>query len=66
RGLLGTTVESFARSTAALFGLQVGRVPIDLGTIEIGIAWHGRDERSAAHQWLRDQLEAVVKQNRPG
>ena len=65
RGLIYTTVESFARTTAALFGLKVGSVPIDLDRIEVGIAWHGKNEQSQAHRWFRDQLEMVVEQNRP-
>jgi len=65
RGLLCTTVESFAQTTATLFGLAVSQVPVELGTIEIGVAWHRRDERSKAHRWFRDRLEAVVEQHRP-
>jgi len=65
RGLVCTTVESFAQTMAALYGLRVSRVPIGLNAIEIGIAWHRRDERSAAHRWFRDHARAVIEQNRP-
>ncbi|MEV0088876.1 LysR family transcriptional regulator [Saccharopolyspora sp. NPDC050642] len=54
--LVCLTTESAARR----LGLHTFEVPLDLPGLEVGMAWHPRNDADAAHQWLRARIRDTV------
>ncbi|MEV0700808.1 LysR family transcriptional regulator [Saccharopolyspora sp. NPDC050389] len=54
--LVCLTTESAARR----LGLHTFEVPLDLPPVEVGMAWHPRNDADAAHQWLRARIRDTI------
>jgi DNA-binding transcriptional LysR family regulator len=49
----------------SLAGLANAAVPVPCPTMPMYLIWHARYQQDPAHQWLREQLEAVAAGNYP-
>jgi DNA-binding transcriptional LysR family regulator len=58
--LIAAVPVQFARAAAAPLGLALYKAPLELSVPEISMYWHSRHDRNPAHQWLRDQVRAIV------
>ena len=47
-------------STAQSLGLHTFEVPLDLPTVDVGMAWHPRNDADPAHRWLRGLVREVI------
>jgi len=54
--LVATVTETFARRSAAYFGLRHIAHPVELPEIQINLFWHARYHRDPANQWLRKEF----------
>jgi len=54
--LVATVTETFAKRSAAFFGLRSIRHPFDLPEVQINLFWHARYHRDPASQWLRNEF----------
>jgi LysR family transcriptional activator of mexEF-oprN operon len=63
--LVVTLPEHVAVTFAAAQGLVVREPPLPLGPVRLHAIWHRRDERRAAHVWLRRGLQALARQPAP-
>ncbi|CAM05846.1 LysR family transcriptional regulator [Saccharopolyspora erythraea NRRL 2338] len=46
--------------TAEALGLHTFEVPLELPPVEVGMAWHPRNDADPAHRWLRDHIREAV------
>ncbi|MEM7215673.1 MAG: LysR substrate-binding domain-containing protein [Pseudomonadota bacterium] len=60
--LLAIVPAPYARKIAKPFNLQIIRPPVKLGDQQMFLIWHKRSENDTAHQWLREQIHAAVKE----
>lgn len=51
--------ELVARSFAAVWPLQMYKLPVDVNTANVHMLWHERTNGSAAHAWLRKVVQEV-------
>ncbi len=54
KALVATVPRRIAERAAALSDLAVSPLPIELETVQMVLAWHGRNESNRAQSWLRD------------
>ncbi len=57
---LCTMPGRLVRGLAADHGLDWAPTPLALRPLKLSMIWHRRQDRQAAHLWLRDQLHAAV------
>ncbi|HEV7344907.1 MAG TPA: LysR family transcriptional regulator [Devosia sp.] len=58
--LVGSLPSQFAELTAELHGLDLFRLPIAAGEMDMGMYWHRRYDREHAHIWLRKQVSSIL------
>ncbi|MCA1190512.1 MULTISPECIES: LysR family transcriptional regulator [unclassified Saccharopolyspora] len=46
-------------------GLRTFPVPLDIPPIEIGMAWHPRNDADRAHRWFREHVRGMLARQRP-
>ncbi len=56
---VGVFSESLARREAHI--LRSYPLPIDIGKLQLVLAWHERTHVNPAHQWLRERIAAAMK-----
>ncbi len=56
---VGVFSESLARREAHL--LRSYPLPVDIGKLQLVLAWHERTHVNPAHQWLRDRIAGAMK-----
>ncbi|MGI9026709.1 MAG: LysR family transcriptional regulator [Burkholderiaceae bacterium] len=56
---VGVFAESLARREAHI--LKNYALPIDIGMLELVMAWHERTHADAAHQWFRERLARAMR-----
>ena len=56
---VGVFAESLARREAHI--LKSYALPVDIGKLELVMAWHERTHTDAAHQWLRERIARAMK-----
>lgn len=54
--LLGVLPRRFVEASGAAEALHVTALPFEMPRVEIGLLWHRRHEREAAHRWLRERI----------
>lgn len=54
--LVCLTTEYAARR----LGMHTFEVPLDLPPVEVGMAWHPRNDADAGHQWLRARIRETI------
>ena len=59
---VGVFGESLARREAHILKSYV--LPIDIGKLELVMAWHERTHADAAHQWFRERLAGAMQRVR--
>jgi DNA-binding transcriptional LysR family regulator len=59
--LVVTLPEHVAVTFAAAQGLVMREPPVRLGPVRLHAVWHRRDERRAAHVWLRRGLQRLAR-----
>lgn len=57
-----TTARSVAENLARFLPLRLFDPPVELVRGTISMAWHRRSHRDSRHQWLRRQVEEVVRE----
>ncbi|MEU3031625.1 LysR family transcriptional regulator [Streptomyces incarnatus] len=57
--LVCLTPVGAAEHCPAALGLCTFEVPVPLPPLDIGMAWHPRDDADPAHRWLRDRVREV-------
>jgi LysR family transcriptional activator of mexEF-oprN operon len=60
--VIATVAARIACRYAALMGLVISPVPIDLRFPPVTLAWPAHADKDAASVWLRDQIRAVFAQ----
>ncbi|MFI9275608.1 LysR family transcriptional regulator [Kitasatospora sp. NPDC052896] len=60
--MTGLITAGYAAQAAALTGAHVYEIPVDLPSLPVSQAWHVRHDLDPAHQWLRDQVAAVLRE----
>lgn len=58
--LTGLITATYAAQVADLTGARLYQIPADLPKLQISQAWHVRHDLDPAHQWLRNQIGAVM------
>jgi DNA-binding transcriptional LysR family regulator len=58
--LLTVMPDRFIAATGYADQLVSQPLPMEVGRIQVAMLWHARKDRSAAHQWLREQVRLVV------
>jgi DNA-binding transcriptional LysR family regulator len=58
--LTGLITASYATQIAALTGAHLYTIPAELPKLPISLAWHIRYDLDPAHQWLRNQVVAIL------
>jgi DNA-binding transcriptional LysR family regulator len=58
--LLAVLPRRFVEACGAADVLHVTALPFEMPRIEIGLLWHRRHEREAAHRWLREAIVRVA------
>jgi DNA-binding transcriptional LysR family regulator len=58
--LVGLTTDGGLTEAIAALGLRTFPIPLDLPLIELGMAWHPRQDADQAHRWFRDHLRAIL------
>ena len=58
--VIGSLPLQFAHRVAPQLELDLYELPVGSEPLEMGMYWHRRFDRDSAHQWLRDQVEAVL------
>ena len=56
---VGVFADSLARREAHI--LKRYRMPVDIGRLQLVMAWHERTHVDAAHQWFREQLARAME-----
>lgn len=56
--ILCLSTAAIAHEYASLFNLQVLDTPFDTRPVVHNMVWHKRTDKSQAHQWLRNKIEA--------
>ncbi|WP_030671290.1 LysR family transcriptional regulator [Streptomyces rimosus] len=59
--LVALTLTDWLPDTTAALGLRTFPIPLDLPTIEFGMAWHPRNAADPGHRWFREHLAAAVR-----
>jgi DNA-binding transcriptional LysR family regulator len=59
--LTGLIAASYAAQVATLTGAHLYEIPVELPKLPISQAWHVRHDLDPAHQWLREQITAVME-----
>lgn len=59
--LTGLISAGYAAQVAALTGARVYEIPAELPAMDLSQAWHVRHDLDGAHQWLREQIAAVLR-----
>jgi DNA-binding transcriptional LysR family regulator len=57
---VGVFSESLARREAHI--LRSYPLPVDIGKLQLVLAWHERTHVNPAHQWFRDRIAGAMKQ----
>jgi DNA-binding transcriptional LysR family regulator len=58
--LTGLITAGYAAQVAALTGTHLYEIPAELPKLQISQAWHIRHDLDPAHQWLRNEIAAVM------
>ncbi|MDN3053227.1 LysR family transcriptional regulator [Streptomyces sp. SRF1] len=58
--LVALTLADWLPATISALGLRTFPLPLDMASIEIGMAWHPRNSADPAHRWFRDHLAAAA------
>ena len=61
--LTGLIAAGYAAQFAALTGAHVYEIPAPLPALPLSQAWHVRHDLDPAHQWLRRQVAAVLREH---
>ncbi|MGW1835786.1 LysR family transcriptional regulator [Streptomyces sp. NPDC002067] len=57
--LVGLTLPGWLPDTIEALGLRTFTIPLDLPSLDLGMAWHPRHSADPAHRWFRAQVKAV-------
>ncbi|MFI6346308.1 LysR substrate-binding domain-containing protein [Streptomyces sp. NPDC050560] len=58
--LVGLALGGWLPGSLTALGLRTFAIPLDLPTVDVGMAWHPRNSADPAHRWFRDHLAATV------
>lgn len=59
--LIAAVPEQFARIARASLGLRTFSPPIAIPVPEVNLYWHSRNDRDAAHEWMRREVVEAVR-----
>lgn len=60
-----TLSERLARGLASKLGLEVVETPVEIPPYALSMIWHPRNDRDAAHRWLRERLVESARRAAP-
>ncbi len=60
RPMIVMLASRVAAAYAARFGLVTSPIPFEIGTVDIDMIWHARNDRDPAMTWLRERIRATV------
>ncbi|MET4429457.1 LysR family transcriptional regulator [Mycolicibacterium sp. 624] len=63
--LVALTAPVWAASITPDFGLRAFPIPLELPTVELGMAWHPRNDADPAHRWFRQRLSETFVDSQP-
>ncbi|WP_051468588.1 LysR substrate-binding domain-containing protein [Mycolicibacterium tusciae] len=63
--LIALTAPVWFPSVTPDFGLRTFPIPLELPTVQIGLAWHPRNHADPAHQWFRQRLCETFNGSQP-
>ncbi|GAA0415922.1 LysR family transcriptional regulator [Streptomyces luteireticuli] len=58
--LVALSLAGWLPGTVSALGLRAFPIPLDLPSIDLGMAWHPRNAADPGHRWFRDHLAAAV------
>lgn len=58
--LIALTAADWLTTITADLGLRAFTIPLDLPSINVGIAWHPRNDHDPAHRWFRQHLSSMI------
>ncbi|RCH64286.1 LysR family transcriptional regulator [Streptomyces sp. SDr-06] len=64
--LVALTLADWLPTTTAALGLRTFPIPVEVGPVDLGMAWHPRNSADPGHRWFRDHLAAVLAPPEPG
>lgn len=65
--LVALSLPGWLPGTISALGLRTFPIPLDLPSLDLGMAWHPRNSADPGHRWLRDRLaDAVLDPARAG
>ncbi|MFI8927023.1 LysR family transcriptional regulator [Streptomyces sp. NPDC053474] len=59
--LVALTLPGWLPDATEALGLRTFPVPLPLPPIDLGMAWHPRNDTDPGHRWFRNHLEAAVR-----
>lgn len=57
--LIATVPQRLARAFAPVFGLRLWEPPLRIRPYQVSLLWHQRNESSALHHWMMDEIAAL-------
>lgn len=63
--LVALTAPVWVASITPNFGLKTFPIPLELPTVELGLAWHPRNHADPAHRWFRQRLSETFIESQP-
>jgi DNA-binding transcriptional LysR family regulator len=63
--LIALTAADWLAAATADLGLRTFAIPLDLPPVDVGIAWHPRNDNDPAHRWFRRRLASTFIGSRP-
>ncbi|KJS62982.1 LysR family transcriptional regulator [Streptomyces rubellomurinus] len=58
--LVALTLADWRPETVAALGLRTFPIPLELAPLDLGMAWHPRNDADPGHRWFREHLAAAV------
>jgi DNA-binding transcriptional LysR family regulator len=62
--LIALTAPDWLATITAELGLRTFQIPLELPRMEVGIAWHPRNDTDPAHRWFRKHLSEIFIRSR--
>ena len=64
--LIALVTPDWLTTITAEFGLRTFQIPLELPRVDVGIAWHPRNDADPAQRWFREHLSETFIRGRPG
>lgn len=63
--LIALITPDWLSTITAELGLRTFQIPLELPRLDVGIAWHPRNDADPAHRWFRKHLSETFIRTRP-